>query len=209
MTVGRFARKILGPAFLPIGQAYRRIFVDMPKIVEVLAENLPCNAHVLDVGGGDGYVTNLLLEKRPDITFTMIDLAGEIGGFISTTNLERVALRPRTDLRDLSGAFDALIMTDVLHHIPRDNRNAFLKHVSEASYRIGCNLILIKDIEPGHFRAFLSLLSDLLITGDSAVSLVRAHDIQIPGFDVEWIAYTDTPNYCIRFRRQSHDDHIL
>ncbi|HTI67146.1 MAG TPA: hypothetical protein VL460_06325 [Caulobacteraceae bacterium] len=65
MTPGQLARKALGPAFQPVGEAYRRVFVDMDKVTDWMIGHIPAGAHVLDVGGGDGYVVGQLLAKRP------------------------------------------------------------------------------------------------------------------------------------------------
>jgi 16S rRNA G527 N7-methylase RsmG len=89
MTPGNLARRLLGPAFRPVGEAYRRIFVDMDKVADWMADRLPRSARVLDVGGGDGYVANLLLARRADIRVTLIDPSQEIGSFIDAAHLDR------------------------------------------------------------------------------------------------------------------------
>jgi hypothetical protein len=199
MTPGQFARGLLGPAFRPVGEAYRRIFVDMAKVVAVMDRHIPPQARVLDVGGGDGYVVNLLLQRRPDVQVTMTDLAPSIGGFIEPSNRARVTLMPATDVGAVEGRFDVLTMADVVHHVPKDYRSRFLAVIADTARRTGCKTVIVKDIQPGNFRAALSLFSDLYITGDKSVSLIAAEDLELPGLEREELLVPDFPNYCATF----------
>ena len=79
MTPGKLARKILGRYTVPVGQVYRRIFVDLGTIAKQFDGAIPRNAHILDIGGGDGALIEFLLERRPDLTVTMCDRAPSIG----------------------------------------------------------------------------------------------------------------------------------
>lgn len=201
MSPGALARKLLGPSFRPVGEAYRRIFVDMPKVVDALSSHIPVGSQVLDVGGGDGYVANLLLTRRPDIRVTMTDLAERIGGFIDSANHARVTLLPRTDISAVSGTFDIVTLADVVHHIPVAIRENFFDAVSDTALRTGCQSILVKDIQPGKFRSILSLLADHYITGDKGVSLVSFEELRFHGFVKTEIMMPDSPNYCAIFTR--------
>lgn len=198
MTPGQFVRRLLGPKFHIAADHYRRVFVDMAKVADWLAARIPQGAKVLDIGGGDGYVVDLLLDRRPDLRITMTDTAAEIGGFISAKNLPRVALLPATDVADLEGHYDVMTLSDVIHHVPKAQRPGFYSILSKAARRFCCGSILIKDIEPGSPRAALSVLADHYITGDKGVSLVSSADIVIEGFRVLETSMPDFPNYCVR-----------
>jgi len=75
-----------------------------------LAELLPQNASVLDVGCGDGLIAKLIMERRPDVRIEGMD----------------VLVRPRTHVpvKAFDGtkiphgdaSFDAVMFVDVLHH---------------------------------------------------------------------------------------------
>ena len=203
MTPGALVRRLLGPLFRPVGELYRRIFVDMPRVVAAIDPHIPTGARVLDVGGGDGYVVDLLLTRRCDLTVTMTDIAGEVGGFIRPANRSRVRLLPRRDMTEVVGAFDIITLSDVIHHVPLDQRPGFLDRLSLTADQVGCDRIVIKDIEPAGLRAKLSLLSDLHVTGDSGVALARSDSIVIPGFRVEHRFTPDHPNYCLVFDRSA------
>ena len=199
MTPGRFVRKILGPAFPLAGGAYRRLFVDMPRVVDAMLPHVPEGAHVLDIGGGDGYVINILLNRRPDVTVTMTDLAADIGGFISPENRTRVRLLPATDLTAVEGTFDLATLFDVLHHVPVSARPRFLADVSATARRVGASRVVIKDVRPGGLRAKLSEWADLYITCDKSVSLLAEDMIQLPDFTATARAMPDFPNYLMVF----------
>ena len=63
MTIGKLARKLLGnKIFSIIARYYRAIFVDLEKVCRSFPE-IEDNAHILDVGGGDGELINILLSK--------------------------------------------------------------------------------------------------------------------------------------------------
>ena len=199
ITPGRLARAFLGSQFHIAGHLYRRIFVDMDKVVDCIVDQLPSEAHVLDIGGGDGYVADMLLAKRPDIRVTMIDIATDIGSFIRPEYKERVTICAQTELSAIDGEFDAFTIADVIHHVPEYARAAFLSSVSGAAQRTRCSRIIIKDIQPGKLRALLALWGDLYITGDRDVSPIRMEDIALPGFRRTFANMPDYPNYCLTF----------
>jgi len=199
VSAGRIARKILGRHFPLFGDAYRKIFVNMDKVVSYMIHQIPTNANVLDVGGGDGYVANLLLSKRSDIRVTITDIASNVGSFVEHTNRNRLTVHPSTDISELQGKFDVITITDVIHHVPTALRQEFFAKISSVGKEVGCSKIIVKDIEPEGFRAKLALLGDLFITGDRNVVQLSANEILFPNFTKSDWAMPDFPNYCITF----------
>jgi hypothetical protein len=199
MTPGQFARRVLGRNFHIAGEAYRRIFVDMSKVVAFVSEHTPPGAKILDVGGGDGYAANLLLSLRSDVQLTLIDVAPIVGSVISPANASRTTLRPATPIDRVDGRFDLITLTDVIHHVPLAERAAFFHSLSETAARTGCRKIVIKDIEPGNLRALLALWGDLYVTGDRGVTQIEADAIVLPGFRRAETEMIDFPNYCLVF----------
>jgi hypothetical protein len=171
----------------------------MAKVVDWMAPQIPPGARVLDVGGGDGYVVELLLTRRRDISITMTDIAPSIGSFVSAANRSRVTLLPGTDISNVQGRFDVLTLADVIHHVPTAQRPAFFASIGEAARRLGVSTALVKDILPRGPRAMLSLLSDLYVTGDKGVSLMHPDEIIIPGFQRVALDIPDFPNFCARY----------
>jgi 2-polyprenyl-6-hydroxyphenyl methylase/3-demethylubiquinone-9 3-methyltransferase len=207
ITPGQLARRILGPYFRPVGNLYRSIFVDISKVATAIASAIPDDAKCLDIGGGDGMIANTLLERRTDISITMIDLASSIGSFVDKKFSERITVLPETPVGEFAkqtGKFDAVIMADVLHHIPAGTRAQFFADLRSQMANSDCALLIIKDIEPNSLRGLLSVLSDKYITGDRHVSLISSSELReivndcfgqenITKFDVE---LPDYPNYC-------------
>jgi hypothetical protein len=198
---GQIARRLLGPHFKPVGDAYRRVFVNLEKIVDILEPAIPPGARVLDIGGGDGALIDRLLSRRSDLTITMCDVAPTIGAFLSDEHRDKVALLPATDFADVRGEFNFVMITDVMHHVPVGERDAFFASVAQSCERWRCKTLFFKDVEPGYVRATLSLLADWYITGDRHVVLFPRSEFQqmaeryFPGASCK-SAMPDSPNYC-------------
>lgn len=212
MKLGPLIRRLL-PAGLETmaAKAYRSVFVDLDKVALHLANTLPSDANVLDIGGGDGELLNRLLAMRADVRVTMVDIAPSVGRFLLPQYRERVCLLPGTTiqahlltLNEQSRKYDAAIVVDVMHHIPGGQRESFLGEVHAALVPGG--LLLIKDVEPGHPRATLGYLCDRYISGDRGVALISIKELcdlaarVAPGRGVSEVGLLqeDRPNYLIR-----------
>jgi hypothetical protein len=205
---------LLGPNCSRIvGRWYRAIFVDLTQVAVALAEVLPANAHVLDVGGGDGEPLNHLLALRGDLRVTTLDPAPVVGEWIQEHYSNRVVRLPATSLADYIIAGrpepDALLIADVMHHIPADARIGFLRSVGSLLERAPSMRIIVKDVEPGYWRALLGYCSDRYVTGDSDVSLISRSEVArlvqetlgpLRRLDTR-LFDTDRPNYAIAFFR--------
>jgi hypothetical protein len=180
MAVGPAIRRLLGPRLARrAGLWYRAIYVDLSAVAATLATVLPRDAHVLDVGGGDGQPLNQLLALRPDLMITTLDPAPAIGQWIEERFAGRVTRMPATTLteyvsRGLKNP-DALLIADVMHHIPQTARRGFLDSVRVLLDRKPALRIIVKDVEPGYWRASLGYWSDRYVTGDRNVSLISSH----------------------------------
>jgi hypothetical protein len=177
MSPGALARRLLGDrAFRAAGRAYRAVFVDLKQEIAVIAAEIPLGAHVLDVGGGDGEPLDRLLALRPDIRVTTIDVSPRVGDWISSEHGDRVERHPATTLVDHLGSEaplpDVLLLADVMHHVPPAQRPGFLGAVASLLKRRPGLRIVVKDVEPGHWRARLGYLSDRYVTGDANVDPV-------------------------------------
>ncbi len=168
---GQIARRILGRYFKPLGDVYRRVFVNLDKIVDFFDHALPHNAKILDIGGGDGALVDRLLDRRPDLKITMCDLSPSIGAFLSAANRSRVNMYPATEFTNLAGPYDVVTISDVIHHVPVDQRDGFFRSLADSCKGWGCRRLIFKDIEPRGWRAILSVIADRYITGDRHVVL--------------------------------------
>jgi hypothetical protein len=207
-------RRLLGPRLSRwAGRWYRAIFVDLAKMAVVLAAVIPRDAHVLDIGGGDGEPLNHLLALRHDLLITTLDPAPVVGQWIDERFASRVTRLPGTSLEDYlsrGGANpDAILIADVLHHIPKSARTRFLTSVRILLERAPRLRIIVKDVEPGSWRARLGYWSDLYITGDRQVSLISRENVAhlleeslgpLHREDTN-LFKLDKPNYAMTFHR--------
>jgi cyclopropane fatty-acyl-phospholipid synthase-like methyltransferase len=180
MSIGRAIRSFMPPALeRAAANVYRALFVDLDVVADKLAAALPRGANVLDIGGGDGELLNRLFALRDDITVTMVDVAGSVGRFVELQFRDRTRFIPSTTIEShlltLTEKYDAAIVVDVMHHVPQGERKGFLRAVG-AALKPGSPL-LVKDVEPGHFRAALGLFCDKYISGDRGVVLVSSAEM--------------------------------
>jgi hypothetical protein len=213
-TPGALIRRVLGVRLARrAGRLYRTIFVDLAKEAAALAAAIPHDAHLLDIGGGDGEHVNHLLALRPDLRITTLDPKPVVGEWIEARFENRVTRFPATSLAEYLALGradpDAILIADVLHHIPKASRDAFLDLLGVFLERVPHLRIIIKDVEPGSWRACLGLWSDRYITGDldvcliSRENLVRLFDERLGPLRREDtdLFETDQPNYAIAFHR--------
>jgi SAM-dependent methyltransferase len=78
----------------------------------MLADCLPHNARVLDIGSGDGTVGMGVKELRPDITLQGIDI------YVREKTAYPVTAYDGEHIPFDDGAFDVCMFVDVLHHTP-------------------------------------------------------------------------------------------
>jgi hypothetical protein len=214
MALGPVIRRFLGPRLARrAGEHYRAIYVDLAKVAAALATVIPHDADLLDVGGGDGQPLNHLLSIRPDLTITTLDPAPVVGQWIDARHKSRVKRLPRTSLEEFVACPherpDVILIADVMHHIPMSARRKFLDSVGVLLQRVPSLRIIVKDVEPGHWRAQLGFWSDCYVTGDKNVSLISRDALtrlfeevlgSLQREDTD-LFKNDVPNYAIVFRR--------
>lgn len=82
-------------------------------LAEALARAIPADARtVLDVGCGDGTISRLIGQKRPDLFIAGVDVMARPRTHIPVT------LFDGEHLPFLDGGFDVVMFVDVLHHTP-------------------------------------------------------------------------------------------
>ena len=128
MSLGRFIRGLFGPYERQITAAYRSIFVDLDAYVEGIESWVPNARRILELGCGEGAVTERLARSYPDAAITGIDIDPAAGRlydgptervrFLTCTIQEFAASDP--------GKFDLIVLADVLHHVPISLRQPLL-----------------------------------------------------------------------------------
>lgn len=214
MALGSLIRRFLGPHMARrAGEYYRAFYVDLNKVAEALATVIPRDAHLLDIGGGDGQPLNHLLSIRPDLTITTLDPARSVGQWIDACHESQVKRMPDTSLAQFVAGphadVDVILISDVMHHIPKSARHKFLESVAVLLDREPSLRIIVKDVEPGHWRALIGYWSDRYVTGDPNVNPISKDDVTRLFVKVLGPLHRkdtnlfdkDTPNYAIVFHR--------
>lgn len=98
-----------------------------------LAELLPRDASVLDVGSGDGLLARRIMDARPDVAITGVDVLARPTAHIPVKLFDGVVL-PFSDAE-----FDVVMMIDVLHHATQ--QDALLRELA----RVARRRVMIKD----------------------------------------------------------------
>jgi SAM-dependent methyltransferase len=94
---------------------------------------IPLNSKVLDVGCGDGRLTRLIADKRPDISISGIDVRQRNDSTILVETFDGKSIPHRED------SFDVVMFVDVLHHT--DQPMTLLRE----AVRVARQAILVKD----------------------------------------------------------------
>jgi 2-polyprenyl-3-methyl-5-hydroxy-6-metoxy-1,4-benzoquinol methylase len=172
MGIGASVRRAFGPHERQVAAAYRGIYVDVAQLGSVIAAHVPKANRILEVGGGEGAVTEALAQKFPVAQILSIDITDRIGRLYSGPQ-DRVEFR-QADISEIAtshGAqFDLVVISDVLHHVPPPQRMAFLQEVARTLAPEG--RLVIKDWErtatPIHWLCYAS---DRWLTGDRVAFL--------------------------------------
>lgn len=195
VTLGKKVRRFMGPLEKPAIRAYRSLFVDTTSLADSIAASGPGNA-ILEIGAGDGTVSGALLNAIPNAILLGIDIDGDPGVmFKGPASQATFRIQSAEDLLSKLGpAFDLVVISDVLHHVPTSERVALLKTASEL-VREGGLLAIKETCRRRSFRYALSVFSDRYISGDRSASfmseaeLTELIDASIEGFEFRARAY--------------------
>jgi SAM-dependent methyltransferase len=102
-------------------------------LAEHFANLLPMDGVVLDIGCGDGYLASLIQKIRSDVTIVGVDVLLRKRCWIPVEEYDGLHL-PYAD-----GAFDAVLLVDVIHHLTEP-----MTLLREAS-RVAGRSVIIKD----------------------------------------------------------------
>lgn len=167
LGIGPLIRRAFGRHERRISEIYRGMFVDLDAFVASIRSNIAAPRTVLEIGCGDGMVTERLARAFPHATLTGIDICAQPGR-LCRGNFARVRFL-RTSPRELDAAegtqYELVIISDVLHHVPHQDWQHFLAGAARLLAR-GGTLILkdwVREPTPAYL---LGYLSDRLITAD-------------------------------------------
>jgi hypothetical protein len=214
---GALVRRLLGDRlFSHVVERYRSVFVNLDEVAACIP-TLPAGAEILDVGGGDGALLDRLLRIQPHVRATLVDQSPRVGLSLDERHRERVRLLASRAVSECAAVGvpppQAIVISDVLHHVPPGQRLGFLREVAEFG-QASARFVAIKEVAPEGWRARLGLLSDWYVTGDRHVELIAPEELvplvleAFPGFVARptRLLERDAPNYCIVFEAPGQFD---
>jgi 2-polyprenyl-3-methyl-5-hydroxy-6-metoxy-1,4-benzoquinol methylase len=166
VKLGPAIRSRLGRWEVPAADAYRSFFINLDDCAQLVRTACPAR-RILEVGCGDGSFSQRILARYPDAKYVGIDVAPRPGRLFRG-DLSRVEFHSVTSQEFRSSKpdpFDLVLLIDVLHHVPREERENLLRDV-QAMTASGGHYV-VKEWEPsptfGHWAAWMA---DRFITGD-------------------------------------------
>jgi 2-polyprenyl-3-methyl-5-hydroxy-6-metoxy-1,4-benzoquinol methylase len=167
LGIGPLVRGAFGRHERRISDAYRRIFVDLDAFVGSIRAHVPAPLHVLEIGCGEGAVTERLALAFPGAALTGIDVCAHPGRLYHG---DRSGVRfLRTSAADLGATerarYQLVIISDVLHHVPFPEWGHFLSSALALMADDG-TLILKEWVRERTPVYLLGYLSDRFVTGD-------------------------------------------
>jgi len=174
MKVGPFVRGLFGPLEPRIAGAYRSIYLDVGALVAQLLRWKPSAVRILEVGCGEGAVTEELCVAYPQAGITAIDVTPRVGRLFQG-NRDRVQFL-RSTVQEIGrhhpASFDLIVLSDVLHHVAPTQRRSLLDAVRLCLAPHG--VFVLKDWQrsrsPIHW---LCHASDRWLTGDRVSYMSR------------------------------------
>jgi SAM-dependent methyltransferase len=154
--------------------AYHRRAISTPRIGRVasaLARQLGTARSLLDVGCGDGHVGRALAERVGAERVGGVDVLVQPAPAIDVTPYDGVRL-PFED-----GAFEVVVLSDVLHH------SADPERLMREALRVASRVVAVKDhVRFGPVSAFVLLALDRVGNAEAGVE-VRGRYLSLP----EWV----------------------
>jgi 2-polyprenyl-3-methyl-5-hydroxy-6-metoxy-1,4-benzoquinol methylase len=162
----------------------------------IVESHVPKKGRILDFGCGYGMLSSFLALKGPERRVLGIDL-----------NMDRIKVAMRSakghpgisfqlgDVRDFQGIpFDAVVMTDVLHHIDEDNVRVLLRIIRSCLSDDGTLVVLDVDRAPVR-KFYTTYLIDRLLNLTRSLHYrskeVLTHLLEDSGFQVRRVVPAD------------------
>jgi 2-polyprenyl-3-methyl-5-hydroxy-6-metoxy-1,4-benzoquinol methylase len=178
MPIGPFVRRLFGPYERQVTDAYRRMFVDLDDWTARIGSWMPHAERILEVGCGEGAMTERLAKRYPHAEITAIDITPRLGRLYSGDR-RRVTFQQAT-IEEIAterpGAFDLIVLSDVIHHVPPSLRTSLLQGIRGA-LTPGGTFIFKEWIRTGTPIHWLCEASDRFLTGDT-VSYLDAAEVR-------------------------------
>ena len=167
MPIGSAVRRLFGPYEHWVAEAYRRIFIDLDDFADLMKSWVPHAERILEVGCGEGAMTERLVRIYPNASVTAIDITPKLGRLYRgpAANVTFLQETVETVAARKPAFFDLIAMSDVLHHVPLNARQTLMKAIEQAMTPNG-NLIVKDWLITNHPIHWACESSDRFLTGD-------------------------------------------
>ena len=178
MRAGPLIRRLFGPYEHAVAEAYRRIFVDLDEFAELMCAWVPQAQKILEVGCGEGAMTERIVRTYPAATVTAFDISPKVGRLYRGP-ASRVTFRQETAedvARREPASFDLVVLADVIHHVPPHARHSLLGTIKQSMAPNGS--LIFKDLlRSATLLHCIAVFSDRYLTGDD-VAFCTVDDIK-------------------------------
>ena len=167
MALGPFVRGLFGRHERRLAELYRALFFNVDDYVGTLKQWLPHAGDILEVGCGEGAVTERLAGAYPEARITAIDITPRVGRLYRgrTDGVRFLQADVGAVAREHPAGFDLVVLSDVLHHVPSELRSGLLRDI-RAAMRPDA-LFVVKEWEKRNSLVYwLGYASDRWLTGD-------------------------------------------
>jgi 2-polyprenyl-3-methyl-5-hydroxy-6-metoxy-1,4-benzoquinol methylase len=174
MKIGPLIRRMFGPYERQITDLYRAIYIDIDAFVDLVKKWSPTATRILEVGCGEGAVTQRLRVAYANAEISAIDITPRVGRLYQGP-LDRVRFI-KCDVQEIAskeqGRYDLIVLSDVLHHVPLEIRRGLLDAVRVALAPNGT--LVFKDWQKNYAPIhWLCYASDRWLTGDRVCYMTR------------------------------------
>ncbi len=171
MRPGPAIRRFFGPYERAVTETYRAIFINLDDFAARVQSWVPDPCRILELGCGEGAMTERLVRAYPCAEVTAIDTSPTVGR-LYRGDAARVTFMQRSVDDVAQGEpqrkpvlFDLVVLCDVLHHVPPLERRSLLSAIDRVMAPGGS--LAFKDwtvsYTPIHW---LCWVSDRYLTGD-------------------------------------------
>jgi 2-polyprenyl-3-methyl-5-hydroxy-6-metoxy-1,4-benzoquinol methylase len=166
MSIGAAIRRLLGPFEPVVIRLYRAAYLDVAAFVRAVRAWTDAST-ILEIGCGDGQVTEELRRAFPRASITGIDIQGQVGGLFrgDRQGVTFLIARPRDFAARNPGRFDLVVICDVLHHVPPVDRCDLLRDAS-LTLRKGGGIVIKEWERRTNLAHLFAWFADRFITGD-------------------------------------------
>lgn len=174
MKLGPAIRGVFGRYERHISAAYRALYLDLNALVGQIQSWEPDATTILEIGCGEGAVTERLMAAYPYAVIKAIDISARVGRLYSgpTDQVQFVQTTVQEIAAKEGGSFDLIVLSDVLHHVPCAARQEMLEAIRTVLAPEGT--FVFKDWEKGYSPIhWLCYASDRWLTGDRVSYMSR------------------------------------